>query len=131
VSAAFGSLTFEEVRMRATVISLILSLWVCGIASAQVVLPDEGEARLARFSRVLTLRVDPKTVSATQFVGGMETMPPGSVLPVHTPPNQEEVGPWGERVSEKALYVAYDHTQSTTSFLALSRSIPDWRTHGA
>jgi hypothetical protein len=37
--------------MRVTVISLILSLGVCGIASAQVVLPDEGEARLAQFGR--------------------------------------------------------------------------------
>ena len=86
--------------MRVTVIALILSLGVCGIASAQ-------------------------------FVVGMERMPPGSVLPAHTPPNQEEVGPWGERMSAKALYVAYDHTRSMTSFLTLSRSIPDWRTHSA
>ena len=50
--------------MRVTVISLILSLGMCGIASAQ-------------------------------FVVGMETMPPGSVLPAHTHPHQEEVCPWG------------------------------------
>ena len=53
------------------------------------------------------------------------------VLPAHTHPNQEEVCPWGERVSAKALYVAYDRTRSTTSFLTFSVSIPDWRTHGA
>ena len=117
--------------MRATVIALILSRGACGIAAAQVVLPDEGEARLARFGRVLTLKVDPKTLGATQFVVGMATMPPGSVLPAHTPPNQDEVCPWGERVFEKALDVAYDHTRSTTSFLTLSMSIPDWRRHGA
>jgi hypothetical protein len=116
--------------MRVTVISLILSLGVCGIASAQIVLPDEGEARLARSGRVLALKVDPKTVGATQCVGGMETMPPGSVLPAHPPPHQEEVCPWGERVSEKALDVAYDHPRSTTSCLTLSMSIPDWRTPG-
>jgi hypothetical protein len=102
---------------------------MCGIASAQVVLPDEGEASLARFGRVLPLKVE--TVGATQCIAGLETMPPGSVLPVHTPPNQEEVCPWRESVSEKALYVAYDHTRSTTSLLTLSMSIPDWRTHGA
>jgi len=79
--------------MRATVIALILSQGVCGIASAQVILPDEGEARLARFGRILTLKIDPKTVGATQFVVGMATIPPGSVLPVHPPPNQEEVCP--------------------------------------
>ena len=79
--------------MRATVIALILSQGVCGIASAQVILPDEGEARLARFGRILTLKIDPKTVGATQFVVGMATMPPGAVLPVHPPPNQEEVCP--------------------------------------
>jgi len=128
---AFGSLTFEEVCMRVTVISLILSLGVCGIASAQVVLPDAGEARLARFDCLLILTIDPKTVGATQFVVGMATMPPGSVLPAHPPPHQEEVCPWGERVSEKALYVAYDRTRSTTAFLTLSRSIPAWRTHSA
>ena len=90
--------------MRVTVISLILSLGVCGIASAQVVLADEGDARLARFGRVLTLKVDPKTVGATQFVVGMETMPPWAVLPAHTHPNQEEVCPWGgESVREGAL----------------------------
>jgi len=81
--------------MRVTVISLILSLGVCGIVSARIVLPDEGEARLARFGRVLTLKVDSKTVGATQFVVGMETMPPWSVLPAHTHPHQEEVCPWG------------------------------------
>ena len=100
---AFGSLTFEEVRMRATVIALILSLGVYGIAPAQVVLPDAGEASLARSGRVLPLKIDPKTVGTTQCLVGMATMPPGSVLPVHTPPNQEEVCPWRERVSEKAL----------------------------
>jgi hypothetical protein len=89
--------------MRVTVISLILSLGVCGIASAQVVLPDEGEARLARFGRVLTLKVDPKTVGATQFVGGMETMPPGSVLPAHTPESRRGLSLGGESVREGAL----------------------------
>ena len=116
--------------MSVTVIALILNRGVCGIASAQVVMPDKGEARLARFGRVLTLKVDPKIVGATQCVVGMATMPPGSVLPVHTPPHQEEVCPWGERVSEKALDVAYDHPRSTTAFLTLSMSIPDWRTPG-
>jgi hypothetical protein len=89
--------------MRVAVISLILSLAVCGIASAQVVLSDEGEARPARFGRVLTLKVDPKIVGATQFVVGMATMPPGSVLPVHTPPNQEEVCPWGGECPRRRL----------------------------
>jgi hypothetical protein len=91
--------------MRVTVISLILSLGVCGMASAQLVLPDEGEARLARFGRVLTLKVDPKTVGATQFVVGMETTPPGSVLPARTPPPESRRGLslGGESVREGAL----------------------------
>jgi uncharacterized RmlC-like cupin family protein len=47
--------------------------------------------RLARGGRVLTLKIDPKTIGATQFVVGMETMPPGAVLSAHKHPNQEEV----------------------------------------
>jgi quercetin dioxygenase-like cupin family protein len=77
--------------MKVTITSVFLSLSIHGLASAQVVLPDEGEARLARGGRVLTLKIDPKTVGATQFVVGMETMPPGAVLSAHKHPNQEEV----------------------------------------
>jgi hypothetical protein len=87
--------------MRVTVISLILSLGVCGIASAQVVLPDEGEARLARFGRVLPLKVE--TVGATQCIVGLETMPPGSVLPAHTPESRRGLSLGGESVREGAL----------------------------
>jgi hypothetical protein len=89
--------------MRATVISLILSRGVCGMASAQIVLSDAGEARLARFGRVLTRKVEPKTVGATQFVVGMETMPPGSVLPAHTPASRRGRSLGGENVREGAL----------------------------
>src|SRR5262249_19034405 len=124
------SLTFEKVRVSVTVIALILSRGVCGIAPAQVVLPDEGEASVARSGRVLPLKVDPKTVGATQCVVDMTTMPPGSVLPMYPPPHQEEVCPWGERVPKKALDIAYDHPRSTPAFLTVSRSIPAWRTHG-
>jgi quercetin dioxygenase-like cupin family protein len=77
--------------MRLAITSVILSLSIHGVAAAQVVLPDEGEARLARGGRVLTLKIDPKTIGATQFVVGMETMPPGAVLSAHKHPNQEEV----------------------------------------
>jgi hypothetical protein len=117
--------------MSVTVIALILSRGVCGMAPAQVVLHDEGEASLARSGRALPLTVDLKTVGATQCAVGMATMPPGPVLPAHTPPHQEEVCPWGERGSKKARYVADDRTRSTTAFLTLSRSIPAWRTYSA
>lgn len=64
---------------------------------------------------------------------GAAEPPPSLLLPStqHAPPNQEEVCPWRDRVSEKALDVAYDHTRSTTAFLTLLMSIPDWRMHGA
>ena len=70
--------------------------------------------------------------SILAWIGAAET-PPSLLLPStqHAPPNQEEVCPWRERVSEKALDVAYDHTRSTTAFLTLLMSIPDWRMHGA
>ena|SRR5215510_7843972 len=86
----FGSLTFEEGRMRATVIARILSRGRCGMASAQVVLPNAGEARLARFGRVLTRKVAPTTGGATSCIVAMATMPPGSVLSVPPPPHQEQ-----------------------------------------
>jgi len=31
----------------------------------------------------LVLKVDPQTLSATQFVVGMETTPPGATVPTH------------------------------------------------
>jgi len=70
--------------------------------------------------------------SILAWIGAAET-PPSLLLPStqHAPPNQEEVCPWRERVSEKALDVAYDHTRSTTAFLTLFMSITDWRMHGA
>jgi hypothetical protein len=52
---------------------------------------SEGETRLASDSRTLILKVDPQTVGATQFVVGVETVPPGAPFPTHKHPNQEEI----------------------------------------
>ena len=77
--------------MKITVLIVVLSFWLYGVAEAQVVLPDEGETRLASDSRTFILKVDPQTVGATQFVVGVETVPPGAPFPTHKHPNQEEI----------------------------------------
>jgi quercetin dioxygenase-like cupin family protein len=77
--------------MKITVLTVVLSLWMYGMAAAQVILPDTGETRLASDGRTLILKVDPQTVGATQFVVGVETVPPGAPFPTHKHPNQEEL----------------------------------------
>jgi quercetin dioxygenase-like cupin family protein len=64
---------------------------VCGVPTAQVISPDEGDVRLASGGRPVTLKVDPQTVGASQFVVGMETVPPGVPFPTHKHPNQGEI----------------------------------------
>jgi quercetin dioxygenase-like cupin family protein len=81
----------EETCMKITVLTVVLSLWLSGVAAAQVILTDEGEPRLASDSRTLMLKVDPQTVGATQFVVGIETVPPGAPSRIHKHPNQEEI----------------------------------------
>lgn len=77
--------------MKLTVLTVVVSLWMSSVAAAQVILPDAGETRLASDSRTLILKVDPQTVGATQFVVGVETVPPGAPFPTHKHPNQEEI----------------------------------------
>jgi hypothetical protein len=61
---------------------------------------------------------------------GDTAIPAAPFHPARTPESRRGLS-LEERVSEKALDVAYDHTRSTTAFLTLFMSIPDWRMHGA
>jgi hypothetical protein len=54
----------EEMCMKITVLTIVLSLWLSGVAAAQVILPDASETRLASDRRALIHKVDPQTVGA-------------------------------------------------------------------
>jgi quercetin dioxygenase-like cupin family protein len=74
-------------------LSLLLTSCLCSLPSAraQVIPPEAGEALIARGNRPITIKVDPKTVGATQFVAGTEVLPSGVIFNTHRHPNQEEL----------------------------------------
>lgn len=85
-----------EVRVVVLVRRISLTLLVASFLgsvplAAQVISPETGEALIARGNRPITIKVDPKTVGATQFVAGTEILPSGVAFNTHRHPNQEEL----------------------------------------
>jgi quercetin dioxygenase-like cupin family protein len=74
-----------------TIALLFLGVHSGSASRAQVILPDQGDIRMPTNNRSMIIKVDPQTVGSTQFMVGMEIVPPGAYFPTHKHPDQEEI----------------------------------------